>query len=345
MPINAFVNQQSMPPWMEAMYRNLAEQSEAQRQEKYKPYPQKFMDIENYPKFGPDIERAFELSRGSIGEYEPYLKEAHEMIGRGTQRFPDKYSEYMRPYEEEIASLGKRAGRDYNENFLPSLASLFIGSGQETSSQYQKLAERGARNADENFQAQKAKLMRESQEHALKAFETDQARSLEGASSSGELAKQRQAAKLTDVAKLLEQGNMQHGHEVGKYNTQAQRYAEEREHPWNQINKQAAAVHGFPTPMAESGAQLRPGDPQMNTAGNLGSLAGSLYGASMKYGRKEGGFVSKKMNIPKLKSLKSMKDAKSKKPKKGLGKLSLMQGDIVRQPKVGGKHSLVKGRK
>lgn len=352
MPIASNISLETLPPWMEQAYKDLAEQSEAQRKAPYSAYPEW---MKRYAEQHPDTLRSYELNRESMGEYKPYLEQSQQLYNQSAQEFPDAAERYMNPYTQQvIRNMQERSGEAFREQFLPQLENAFVGAGQHGSMRHQELAQRAARDQQRALNEQTNMALMQGYEHSGKLFNADAARKGEIAQGVGNLSTLSQAGRIADVAALQNQGMAQQAHEQGRLNLGAQDFNEQRNYPWNQLQQQSEILHGIPSQKQSYGASQTQGQPQWNDAGNLLNLAGNIYGATrgFGFGRKAGGSVrakpkAKTMNIPKLKGLSAVNtDAKGKfkglkaKKMRGLGNKPFTQSSFNKRPKVGAKSKM-----
>lgn len=353
MPISSNISLETLPPWMEQAYKSMVEQAEAQRKAPYEPYP---TGMKRYAEQTPDTLKSYDIGRETIGQYQPYLNQAHELFNQSSGEFPEAAERYMNPYTQQvIKNLQERSGEAFREQFLPQLEGAFVGAGQHGSKRHQELAARAARDQQRALNEQTNLALMQGYEHAGKLYNADAVRKGEIASGLGNLGTLSQAGRFADIGVLQNQGLQQQAHEQGKHNLYAQDFNEQRMYPWNQLAQQAEIMNSAPTTKQSYGASQSQGQPEWNTAGNLLNMAGSLYGATKgfgAFGRKAGGRVKAKpktMNIPKLKGLGGLDSAtkgkfKGLKAKKmrGLGNKPFTQSSFGKSPKVGGKSKIQK---
>lgn len=357
MPTSSNVSLETLPPWMEQAYKSLIEQSEAQRKSPYEHYPAGFP---RYAEQTPDTLRFYEIGRNTVGQYEPYINQAHNLYNESSEEFPEAAARYMNPYTQNvIRNLQERSGEAFREQFLPQLENAFVGAGQHGLLKHQELVARAARDQQRALNEQTNQALMQGYEHAGKLYNADAVRKGELAQGLGNLGTLSQAGRFADIGVLQNQGLQQQGHEQGRYNLNAQDFNEQRSYPWNQLQQQSEILHGVPSTKQSYGVAQSQAQPEWNTAGNLLNIAGSLYGATRgfgSFGRKAGGSVkakakpkTKTMNIPKLKGLSGISDdTKGKfkglkaKKERGLGNKPFTQSSFGKTSKVGQKSKIKK---
>lgn len=347
MPFQANVLQEGFPEWMSQQHKDIGAKAEKYAGEDYIPYP---AQMKRYAEMAPDTLRAHQLAREGVGAYAPYLQGAQNYFSQGAQDLPENIERYMNPYTQNVIdTMQEKAGRAYREQFLPQLENAFVGAGQHGSTRHQEMASRTARDMQEALNQQVQEALMHGYDMSGKLFNADQARKLEAGTGMGNLSGLDTAGRLTDIATLGDQGQYQQAHEQGRLNMNAQDFLAQKAHPWNQLQQQAAIMHGIPAPKSTYQAIHTPEQPQWNNTGNLLNAAGSLGGALRTFGRKAGGSIKKTMSIPKLKGLSAIKfDLKkgkknaglAAKKKRGLGNKPFTQSSMIRQPKVGAKSKI-----
>ena len=125
-------------------------------------------------------------------------------------------------------------------------------------------------------------------------FSDDQARRLQGGQQHAQLGRFHQAANLADVANLQEQGRTQQQHQQSARDIAYQDFLRQQDVRRDRLAAQGAIMHGIQVPAQQTTLYANPAQPQVNTMGQLGSLAGTLYGARMFAGHKRGGHIQRR---------------------------------------------------
>ncbi len=314
--------------------KQIAEMSNKIAGERYIPYQnQRIAPFNTY------LNRANEMA-GEIGRHSPYYQRSRELYEQAAQDFPENYQRYRVPYQNEVSNrIAELGGRNYREQILPQLEAAFVGLGHHGSSQHRELAHRGARDTQSEILARQIQADQQGYQQAAQMHASDQARRYQAAMGMGDLGRYQQAAHLTDVAALEHAGDRTRGLAQASADERYQDFLNERSFPRQQLAEHAATIQGlpysqntyirnqYPNQASPYGAPPR----EQNMFGNLGSMATQLYGARM--GRKMGGHIPMK-GKPKSVSKKAG----------NLGKSPLSHSSFVRFPKVGGKHTLMKGK-
>lgn len=372
MPYGIQTNLTSLPPWYEALYRNLGEKAAAQAKAPYAAYKSP-----RIAPFSPDMTRSFDMTRGSMGAYLPYLQGATRSTQGAMEEFdnktpyqryfasvfpeiakqykewnwknpedrarisdaqvmknlfpttpagqiPDKRTatnvfndlsargrpeaklfnpspfdeasnvdKYMNPYVQNVLDrISNESGQFLNEKILPSLESHFVSSGAPRSGQHLRMVGQAGRDVQKDMEDRQRSYLSQAYDQAGKNFSSDQNRRLQSGENMARLGQYAQAGNIADVAALQEQGRLQQQQKQGELDVPYQDFLRQQNYPWGQLEQQSAIMHGIPAPTQTTGVVQTPGQPQVNTLGGLGSLAGSLYGARMFAGKKRGGHIT-----------------------------------------------------
>ncbi len=292
MPIQSTYHANSLPPWLENLYQDIGERSRAIRNEAYQPYGGNRLA----PLMNPDLEQAYGLGRQSE-DYLPYLLQGRQLATEGAASFPANVAQYMDPYQQQVLNTLRQESTDaFNQDFLPSMERQFVAAGQHGSTRHQDLVQRGAFDSQKALQQNMGRFLSEGYGQAGKLFNADMARKLEASGQMPGLGQAKQAGRIADIAALTEQGGAQRAHDQARLDIPYQDFMRQRAFPQEALASQAAVMGNIPSPQSSYTAQQTPGIPQLNTMGNLGALAGNLYGARMAYGRKAGGSIRKYAN-------------------------------------------------
>jgi hypothetical protein len=280
------LNKSDLPPWLEALYREVSRMAASQAATPYLPYQGSRLED-----FNADQKAAFGLGR-KTGVHTAPLNQAEGQIGRGVQDFPALYERYMNPYTQQVVrGIGEAGNQNFRDNILPAIESQFVGKGQVFSGHHQKMANRAGLEAQQQISRQQSDALARGYEHGAQTFGQDQSRHLLGAEAYGNLARQRQAGNLADITMLQDQGRQQQGLGQASKDIGYQDFMRKQQYPKDQTNFYSSVLHGIPAPMTTAQYAQMPGTPQVNTWGNLGSLAGQLYGMNKMGGYAEGGRV------------------------------------------------------
>lgn len=326
MGASSFYNSTQMAPWLEALVKAAGEQSAAISREPYHAY-----NRERVAPFSKEQMEAQNLSR-QTGQYQPFFNEANTLLGRSGESFPQAYQRYKNPYDEAVVNrIGEMGGRTFREQILPALGSTFSRLGQWGSSQHDRLAQRAARDLQENILAQQTQANRQGYNDSARMHEADRMRALQAAEGMQNLGRYTQGARLADISTLQNVGQQQQGLQQQNLDVAYNDFLRQRSFPRAQLSEHTASVQGLPHSNLTYGRESSPNvlqypnpEGRPNTLSNIGNLAGQLFGMG-RMGRKEGGSVKESSSV------------KAKKKKPLLGGTSLNTSSFVRQPKVGGK--------
>jgi hypothetical protein len=292
MPLSTLYQSTAVPPWLEAMHRTIAERSEALAKSQYPKYTGEVI-----AEFAPQTWRA--LSEASkVGQHIPHFEEAARRYGEAHQPFSDVYRQYMNPYNEAVVEdIARLGGRSLRENILPQLEAQYIGLGQNRSSRHDELRARHARDVEENILREQHKALAHGFEHAGEQHHREQLRGLETGRAASELGRYQQAAHAADVESLQNAGLLQQQRAQNILNEMRSEHLRQSYYPHQMLQQHMGIMQGVPQQGITSQGLYTPVQqiPQVNTAGQLGSLAAQLYGASQMGGqrRAHGGSVQK----------------------------------------------------
>lgn len=289
MPIGIQLQNQTLPPWLESLYKKLGELSEREALAAYTPYSGSRLED-----WHPDSQSAFQMGR-ETGTYKPWLTRSQSAYDTSQQRFPTQAASYMNPYTRLVADQATESGlKHFKDNMLPAIESQFVSKGQMGSGRHHALANQMGLDLQKQMAHQQNEILYRGYDQAGQNFARDQERMLHTGSGFSQLGRMHHAGHLTDVATLGQQGLQQQAlNQQGKdmaYND----YLRKLNYPREQLNQHGALVHGFPAPQNTASYTQSPQPPQLNTLGQLGSLAGTLYGAKLAGGFKSGGLIKRK---------------------------------------------------
>jgi hypothetical protein len=287
MPYTSNIQLQQLPPWLESISKSMAERAQGLSQAAYRPYEGRRLAEPNQ-----DIRRAETLGRQE-GLYLPYLNAA--------QPFPQFSQEYMNPYMSAVTDRLRNEGlRTFHEGILPSLESTFVRRGTYGGSMHRRLAERAARDVQQSIADRQQQALASGYQQAAQTFASDRARQLQAARETSQLGQLRQAGQLADIAALESQGERARGLSQQGLDIGYRDYLRQHEYPWSQISNLSGTISG--APHSSQGMQYlhTPPEPQWNRAGQIGQLAGQLYGLNRMTGNqgfKKGGNVTKGLEM------------------------------------------------
>ena len=289
MPYSTLFTANNLPEWLSAWLRDLAAESRAQSYRQYEPYQgQRLADVPE------DILEAHKIGRESVGVDLPYYQEAQKSLDLANAPFYDNYQKYMSPYLDAVVdNIGKQGMRTFDEQILPRLRAEFVGSGHLGGSRYQGSVERAARDMEGEILKRQQEALMAGYNQAGQLFNADRQKNLEVGREMAGLGGSTRASKLADIAMLNEQGKYQQLQDQTSKDIGYQDWTNQRNHPFEVLGKHAAILQGLPMQQNTQTFMQTPGTPQVNTLGNLGALAGNIYGARLAM-KKQGGAVRQK---------------------------------------------------
>lgn len=295
MPLQSQAEFAALPPWLQGIVQELASRSQALSQRQYEPYPLAKERVAPIPQ---DILTAHGLGRTTVGSYRTPFAAAKKLTERGALDFPSQVGKYVgagSPFQGAVLNrIAEEGQRTFNEKILPALEATFVGLGQHGSTKHQQLAERAARDLQNEIAGKQAEVLLKGYQQAGQLFTADQLRALEAAREMAGLGVTEQGAKLADIEALTQQGRYQQQQEQAERDIKYEDFLRQKEHAPQVLAEHAATIHGLPTPTQAMRFTQTPGAPQTNVIGNLGGLAGTILGSRLAATpRKRGGHIKR----------------------------------------------------
>jgi len=260
----------------------------------------------------PDLQNAFQMARNT-GTQTPFYQQSLARINQAhAQPFAQSHQQYMNPYIQNVVTrLGEEGGRTLREQVLPQLSGQFASLGQHGSSRHADLAASHARDIQNDILARQQQALASGFGQAAHIRESDIGQQLAGARDIADLGRMTQIGHMADTGALMQQGQFQLGREQQGLNTGYEDFLRQQQQPQQNISQHAAILTGLPQPQQFSPHTTTstgtPGEASWNTMGQLGNIAGTLYGA-----RRAGGFPGFKTGghvnndeLPRIKGLSS----------------------------------------
>lgn len=218
---------ENVPKWMSDYTQGLISRANSVAAEGYIPY-----EGPRIAGFDPDQLQAFEQTRENQGNYQPFFDESAQMsydnatnsplaaaqpaLDQAGERFIDNGNpdSYMSPYVDNVLNRqGDLAMREMNERFIPGLQKAFIGAGSFGSrgpgnESMETVGVRGTRDIMENLQSQQNAYLDQAYTQAGARFDADQARRMQVAQQTGQLATAESELGLRGAQQLGTLGQM-----------------------------------------------------------------------------------------------------------------------------------------
>lgn len=281
MPMITNTQFEELPPWLRTQYRNLSDLGERLGSEQFRAYPG-----ERVAEIPRDILRAQELGRQGLGAESAILTDAQRGIERARSPFNEHVAQYMNPYQQHvIRQIAEEGNRNFTENVLPALEARFVRLGQHGGSRHAELSRRAARDLQHEILNRQQQALASGYQQAGQLYNAQQARELEAANQLGSLAAAQQGSRFADIAALENQGRYQQQQNQANLDILHQNWLRESEHPMHRAQFQAGIMQGIPTQGINQSYYQTPATPQMNVLGQLGPLAGNIWGTRMMAGR------------------------------------------------------------
>lgn len=289
MPYTFSGQYENLPDWYKAIIRNSIEQSESLRQQQYPNYP------------GPRVAtpsnftaKSYEKARG-LGAQERYYDEAARLMRPSSVPYSSQVEPYLNPFMKHVVeALGRQGTRTFNENILPALEAKFVNLGQHGSSRHRGLAERAARDVQEEILRKQQEALAQGYSEASNTNLAEKMRNLEAGRGFGNLGLHAQRGAHEDINMINALGTQQQQQNQHVLNEQQAEFWRRQMWPHQMLSQHQSVISGIPSPsLGTSTMAYTPPQavPQLNTLGNLGGLATGLYGTLNQPRLKKGGHL------------------------------------------------------
>lgn len=305
---------ESMPKWLSDYTQGLIKRANVIAAEPYQAY-----GGPRIAGFTEEEEQGFDIARGTVGAYQPYLEQAGttlggglaqagEYLGEGTRGFPGAVDEYMDPFIGHVLNRqAELARREFGEETLPQLQSAFTRAGHFGSDRMMEMAERATRTSGESLTSQQLAALSQGYGQAGELYGADAARNIQAAGVAGELGVEgargygalgAMASRMGygDAAAMEAIGRTQRGMEQGSLDMAYQDFLRQQNYPRETIDWMGATVRGLPYDSRRNVTEYGPMPGlqyQPSQASQLGSLltAGAGIWDTMGWGGAEGGLA------------------------------------------------------
>ena len=180
--------------------------------------------------------------------YMPSFQQSHEFSkAAALNRFPYNVEAYMNPYQQKVIDRIRDEGmRTFNERILPALSGQFTSLGQHGSSRHQQMAERAAREIQNEILARQAQTLHSGYESAANIFNADMMRNLQASDLLGKLGIAQQQAHHKDVEAHHFSGERERSWEKERLEDDYRRKLMRFEHPYRMLEYYSNMVRGMP---------------------------------------------------------------------------------------------------
>lgn len=281
---------ENIPKWLSDYTQGLIGRANVIAAEPYQPY-----EGPRIAGFTPDQLAAFDMTRQSVGSYNPYMAGATELTGvagqanplnvaapfiaQAADSFPGAVDQYMDPYISHV--LDRQADltqRNLTENILPSVQEAFIGSGSFGGDRMTEIMGRVARDATEGLQGQQLGALSQAYGQAGQLYGQDRARQLQAGQAAGTLAGQTGELQLQagqqmgalgeairrlqagDAAALETVGRAQQGLGQQSLDLAYEDFLRQQNYPREMVDWMSQIVRGLPAPTATMTTNVGPAD-------------------------------------------------------------------------------------
>lgn len=301
------VVEQRVPPFIEDRWKRALGRAESISNEGYLPYGKN-----RIAGFSPDEMRMFEMTRNSLGSYNPYVASGADAIRMGSRAYdPDLIDSYRNDYTGGVLDeIERRANQNLTENVMPNVNDTFIKAGGFGGTRNQDFILRALRDNQREITGQQSKVLQDAQDSAFKYAGEGLDRTMEGGKALPVIGDMLQRLQGIDLTRLGTIGSAQSGKEQAGLDMQYQDFERQREHPKEQLNFFTSAISGAPYSQTTTQQNSQPG---ANPYAQMAGIAGTAYMANRGY--KIGGEVN---GAGKKRQLKK-KSTAQKKPSAGIG--------------------------
>ncbi len=229
--------------------------------------------------------RARKLAMDNVGQWRQGMQDASQHGNRAASNYTNDYRRYMNPYEDSaIRAVTQDVNRNFTENVLPAIEARFIRAGQHGASGQRDIVRRATRDMNSELLARLGQMRAHGYEMGSRIHASDQERQLRLADLYSQLSKQGQGQNLADIEALNQIGGLEQQNQQNVYNSNHNEWLRQQAWPFERLLFQQSLLRGLPFPMTETRAFGYAPQPQLNNAGQLGSLATAILGL-----RKQGG--------------------------------------------------------
>lgn len=222
--------------------------------------------------FGALQNQAFQQAPSVASAQAPYLQQASNLVSSGTATTPSMMGQYMNPYTQQVVEeVGRQGVRNLQENVLPALTGSAVGTGQYGSKRGLDMQRQAIRDTLGQISAQQGALLQSGYQQQQQAAQSDLARQLQGALTSGQLGGTASQTGLAGLNALSTLGAQQQAQEQAQLN-----------YPMTAQTNLSQLLRGFtvPTSVTETYngpmANLQYAPSQVAQLAGLGSLAQGL---------------------------------------------------------------------
>lgn len=281
MPFLSNVQFEELPPWMKVPYQKMVAGAERYAQEPYAQYGgERIAPIEA------EMKTAHELASRGVSAERPILEQAGNQVMQGMRPFHENAAQYMNPYQQHVVrQIAEEGNRNFTENVLPALEAKFVRLGQHGGSRHADLSLRAARDLQHEIMNRQQQALAQGYQQAGQMYNAQQARQLEGAGQLGNIAAAQQGSRLADISALENIGRYRQQQQQATADVRYQNWLREQEHPMYRMQQQASMMQGMPGQGINQSYYQTPATPAMNVIGQLGPLAGAIWGTRMMGGR------------------------------------------------------------
>jgi hypothetical protein len=278
------VTNTDIPQWVSQGGQELFTQAKNLATQPYQPYTE-----QRIASFTGDEQTAFDMARGNLGSYKPYMDQAQTFITNSATPWNSAAAtQYMNPYQQNVTDI---AAREYNRkmdiNQANTRGQATMGAGGFGGGRQGVLEAENERSRALGLSDLQLKGQAEAYNNAQTMFGNDQSRMMQGALASGQLGQVSQSLGVNDAAALERIGAADRALTQRSLDTAYQDFQEQRQNPYDMTNFATGVLKGVPyeTTKTDSSNYVNPQLSSSPLGQGAGALSG-LVGAYQLYGGK-----------------------------------------------------------
>ena len=229
--------------------------------------------------FSADEETGFQLSRGSVGAWQPYMDQAKgQLAAAGETWSPSAAQRYMDPYAINVSDIVSRKAKEAYDVEKMGRNARAVQTGAYGGSRQGVLDTLGEEKYLQTVGDIYTTGLSNAYDRAGQLFMADRSRDLETAKGYGSLGQLGQNLTGVDIANLMATGGAQRQLGQLSLDTQRQDFLEQRDWPYKQINFATGALAGVP--YDKTSTQSTTGNQIVQSPSMLGQVAGAGLSAA-----------------------------------------------------------------
>jgi len=258
-----------LPEWMSQGGEQLFTQAKELAKQDYTPYAGP-----RVASFNADDQSAFNLMRGSTGNWQPQIGKAGSLVDQGAQGWDAAAMErYMNPYAKGVTDIAANELLRNNSIAQVGRNDAAAKAGAFGGSRHGVVDAEANRNLQQSLSDLYLRGGAAAYESALGAFSQDQARKLQAAEGQAGVARAGQELTQKDAEALSAIGGQQRAMDQANLDTAKADFDEQKMWPFQQLNFALGALRG--TPYSQQTSQTTTGQQYFQQPSVFGQIAGA----------------------------------------------------------------------